>query len=230
MNKIKISAIVVASVIAASFAVKDMPLFNLKNEPVSVKDKEEKPYKAIDSIKQLKRIELPKEVESSHTGRAVEYFSFTCIHCKNVSPLVKDANKRLVNNIDTKHLVGKGNELNNNRFKLNETLKHFSKPSLIEDAFTLTMERNLSSPKEIEEFIVANDPKGEMIEYFNSEALELELEKEIKAQGKFTIPGTPYFVIDGSHTVDLETIGSWKEGVKGVEKAITLTANPKNQE
>ena len=179
-------------------------------------------YKSIDSLTRLKRIETPDSFQESQKGKVTEYFSFTCIHCFNVSPLIKESNLKLNGHISKKHLVRQGESIDNHRYKMSETFNEFGRDDLASEAFKKTMRGGLSSEKEIVKFIASEDTNGEMLNYYNSEELETSLTKEIEIQSQIIIPGTPYFIVDGTHTINTGKAKTWDVAIETLEKATGL--------
>lgn len=218
MNKIEVASILLAVGLLTACGAEN-PNNPQLEKTTQQETKKEHQYKSIDSLAFLKRVETPESFQDYQKGIVTEYFSFTCIHCFNVSPLVKESNLEFSNHIIKKHLVRQGESIDNTRYKMSETFIEFGRDDLASEAFKKTMNGELSSEQAIFNFIASNDDQGKMINYYNSEELAANLEKEIEIQSQIVIPGTPYFLVDGTHTIDTGKAKTWDAAIKTLEKA-----------
>ena len=134
-----------------------------------------------------------------------EFFSFVCIHCKDVEPLV--ASKLLTDKtVDVDRIHVAWNPDTEGYAKLNATLQIMKLDKLYTPVFTATFsQHNLNNPIELKSFLATNGLTPDQVTKFMSTYDSFTVNSKVseyKAQmDAYDVTGTPTFVVADKYVV-----------------------------
>ncbi len=146
-----------------------------------------------------------KKAEPKGKVNVKEFFSFVCIHCKDVEPLV--ASKLLANKaVDLDRIHVAWNPSTENYAKLNATLLIMKLDKLFIPAFTATFsQHDLNDPVQLKGFLSQNGLSQDQITKFmstyNSFTVNAKVSEYKTQMDAYGISGTPTFVVGDKYVV-----------------------------
>ncbi len=146
-----------------------------------------------------------KKSEPKGKVNVKEFFSFVCIHCKDVEPLV--VNKLVTNkSIDLDRIHVAWNPATESYARLSATLLIMKLDRLYIPAFTATFsERDLNDPTQLKEFLSQNGLSQDQITKFmstyNSFTVNSKVSEYKKQMEAYNISGTPVFIVGDKYVV-----------------------------
>jgi len=150
---------------------------------------------------------VPVTNEPKGVVNVKEFFSFTCIHCKNTEPLVEQIlvpNKKIDLN---KIQVTWGTDATLNGYaKLNATLQRSKLDKLYIPAFTAIFnQQNLTNPDVLKAFLAQNGLNADQVQQFmamyNSFTIGAKVGEYKILTNSYNISGTPTFVVADKYMV-----------------------------
>lgn len=148
---------------------------------------------------------IPQLSKQSKQVNVKEFFSFYCIHCKDVEPLVEE---QLLNNKKIKlekiHvIVGEGL---NNFGKVAATTNALKLPKLNMIFFeAVSNGSELKNDKDVQDILKANGVKdkdiAKFMNYYNSFAIDVKVGEYKQLTKTFDIKSTPVFIVNNKYLV-----------------------------
>jgi thiol:disulfide interchange protein DsbA len=148
---------------------------------------------------------IVKKVEPKGKVNVKEFFSFVCIHCKDIEPLV--ASKLLANKaVDLDKIHVAWNPSTESYAKLNATLLIMKLDKLYTPAFTATFsQHDLNDPVQLKGFLSQNGLSQDQITKFmstyNSFTVNSKVSEYKTQMEAYDISGTPTFVVGDKYVV-----------------------------
>jgi protein dithiol oxidoreductase (disulfide-forming) len=142
---------------------------------------------------------------SKNSGKKInikEFFSFTCIHCKDVEPLIEASvikNKK----VDLERIQVPWDAMTTSLAKLNATYQALHLDQLYKPTFDAVFaNKNLNDPKVLGEFLKSNnvDQKRFMATY-NSFTISTDIAKYKALMKTYNVDGTPTFVVANKYVL-----------------------------
>ena len=149
------------------------------------------------------------KTKPSKTVNVKEFFSFTCIHCKDVEPLIEAfVSSRKVVELEKIQAVW-GDDLNMRSFaKLNATIQIMKLNRLYIPAFDAVFSRqNINDPEILKTFLKSNglnnDQIGKFMNMYNSFDVSIIVAKykTMTEDPKYNITGTPTFIVADKYII-----------------------------
>lgn len=142
---------------------------------------------------------VPATGEPKGKVNVKEFFSFSCIHCKDIDPMVENTlvpNKKV--DLDKIQVVWDANT--SNFAKLNATIVLMKLNKLYTPAFNAVFSRqDLNDPKVLKSFLLANgltdDQANKFIATYNSFTVSSKVSEYKTMSTTYNITGTPTFIV-----------------------------------
>lgn len=148
---------------------------------------------------------VPATPEPKGKVNVKEFFSFTCIHCKDIEPMVDSTlvpNKK----IDMKRIQVAWDPTTSNYAKLNITIEMMNLSKLYTPAFTATFaHQDLNDPATLKTFLTQNGLNKDQVDKFmstyNSFTVTAKVGENKNLMTTYNISGTPTFIVADKYMV-----------------------------
>ena len=146
-----------------------------------------------------------KKTEPKGKVNVKEFFSFVCIHCKDVEPLV---NSKLMTDktVDLDRIHVAWNPSTSGYAKLNATLQILNLDKLYTPVFNATFsQHDLNDPIQLKGFLTQNgfskDQTGKFMSTYDSFTVNSKVSEYKSQMDAYDISGTPTFVVGDKYVV-----------------------------
>jgi thiol:disulfide interchange protein DsbA len=155
--------------------------------------------------KDYRRLEKPQPVETGKKIEIIEFFSFSCPHCKDMEPILSEWVKKLPADVQLRRIPAQFSPAWSGTSKVWYTLEGLNEEKLVPAVFNAIHNQNvrLDQDKPFFDWAVTQGLDRKKVEdMYNSFAVNGKVARAKTLVQNYNVQSVPAFVVDGKYTTD----------------------------
>ena len=155
--------------------------------------------------KDFRRLDKPQPVETGKKIEVIEFFSFSCPHCKDIEPILSAWVKKLPADVQLRRIPAQFSPVWTGTSKVWYTLEGLNEERLIPAVFTAIHGQNLrlDQDKAFFDWAVTQGLDRKKVEdMYNSFSVNGKVARAKTLVQNYNVQSVPNFVVDGKYTTD----------------------------
>ncbi|MGO3740966.1 thiol:disulfide interchange protein DsbA/DsbL [Kerstersia sp.] len=168
-------------------------------------------------------LQAPQRTDSPGQVEVLEFFAYTCIHCKLLDPMINAWAKDLPQDVNFMHVPLGGDSRSRPMQQMYYTLAALDRPDLHEKYFTALHDerKRLFTRKEMADWAVEHGVDRKAFEgAFDSMGVSSQVSRADELAKIYSINSTPTIIVNGRYQTSPAQAGGYQESVQETERLV----------